>query len=178
MTGRLVAGRLPVLSRTGACSTLWTACSCVSDGSQPAAVWVGNPARGKLSMTTTPAVSPKRSPTTTRCSILRHNILYGHVRAGVCVTDDCVWAALNNPDSQTPRCEDFWRSNPHLIPEATGYVCTPPDGCVRWYAMTYDRCMLDGALWCHVNRGVWRVCARQSTAVQPSGVPCPAHRRR
>ena len=104
---------------------------------------------------------------------LRHNILYGHVRAGVCATDDCVWAALNNPDSQTPRCEDFWRSNPHLTPEATGYVCTPPDGCVHWYAMTYDRCMLDGALWCHHTSGLWRVCARQSTAVQPSGVPCP-----
>ena len=124
-------------------------------------------------MTTTPAVSPKRSPTTTRCSIYATTFFTGTFSAGVCATYDCVWAALNNPDSQTPRCEDFWRSNPHLIPEATGYVCTPPDGCVRWYAMTYDRCMLDGALWCHHTSGLWRVCARQSTAVQPSGVPCP-----
>ena len=105
---------------------------------------------------------------------LRHNSLFGNVYEGLCATDDCAWTAVTDPARVAVGCVHFWEKNPHLTPGDGGFVCGPPDGCVRWYVVVTDRCLLDEVLWCYKYNGVWRECSQQPTASQPSGLPCPS----
>ena len=104
---------------------------------------------------------------------LRHDSLFGYVTEGRCATSDCAWAVFNNPAVQSVRCAQFWEWNLHLAPGDGGRVCGPPDGCVRWYVVVADRCLLDEELWCHAYSGVWRGCSLP-TALQPSAAECPS----
>ena len=105
---------------------------------------------------------------------LRHNSLFGRVKEGRCATSDCSWTAITDPARVAVGCVQFWEKNPHLTPGDGGRVCGPPDGCVRWYVVVVDRCLLDEVLWCYVYNGVWRECSQQPTVLQPSGLPCPS----
>ena len=107
---------------------------------------------------------------------LRHDVIFGTAKEGLCVTADCAWADVNDPARQAAACARFWRQDPalHLLPGDGVFVCGPPDGCVRWYDVVADRCSLDGVLWCYYGSSLWHRCAHQPTAVQPSGVPCPS----
>ena len=105
---------------------------------------------------------------------LRHDIIYGTAKEGLCTTSDCAWTSLNDPATIAAACARYWRLRPHLTPGYGGLVCGPLDGCTRWYDVAGDRCVLDGVLWCHFSSGLWRVCAQHPAAVQPSGVPCPS----